>query len=202
VPAVTISSRWTGETTLFPSIVVYPSVQKKYPSRARSTSWGMALGVLCAVVAPALTPRRPGQRIKTDRRDAAKLVRLFRAGELTPDPASSPASRQSAWAPARPPVASNLARECELMQPMYSAHPQRRVRPIMITRSTDRDRSSERRGRRAIVRAVAFAPGMCCVAPGDCFTSAFSRSRGPFPRATDSSLALSAMNPRARLIKP
>jgi transposase len=42
-----------------------------------------ALGVECAVIAPALTPRRPGQRIKTDRRDAAKLVRLFRAGELT-----------------------------------------------------------------------------------------------------------------------
>ena len=43
-----------------------------------------ALGVPCQVIAPALTPRRPGQRIKTDRRDAAKLVRLFRAGELTP----------------------------------------------------------------------------------------------------------------------
>jgi hypothetical protein len=43
-----------------------------------------ALGVSCQVIAPALTPRRPGQRIKTDRRDAAKLVRLFRAGELTP----------------------------------------------------------------------------------------------------------------------
>jgi transposase len=43
-----------------------------------------ALGVECHVIAPALTPRRPGQRIKTDRRDAAKLVRLFRAGELTP----------------------------------------------------------------------------------------------------------------------
>lgn len=42
-----------------------------------------ALGVPCQVVAPALTPRRPGQRIKTDRRDAGKLVRLFRAGELT-----------------------------------------------------------------------------------------------------------------------
>jgi transposase len=42
-----------------------------------------ALGVVCSVIAPALTPRRPGQRIKTDRRDAAKLVRLFRAGELT-----------------------------------------------------------------------------------------------------------------------
>ena len=37
------------------------------------------LGVSCQVIAPALTPRRPGQRIKTDRRDAAKLVRLFRA---------------------------------------------------------------------------------------------------------------------------
>ena len=44
----------------------------------------VACGVECAVIAPALTPRRPGQRIKTDRRDAAKLVRLFRAGELTP----------------------------------------------------------------------------------------------------------------------
>src|SRR5215470_9616724 len=41
-------------------------------------------GVTCQVIAPALTPRRPGQRIKTDRRDARKLVRLFRAGELTP----------------------------------------------------------------------------------------------------------------------
>ena len=43
-----------------------------------------ALGVPCQVMAPALTPRKPGDRIKTDRRDAAKLVRLFRAGELTP----------------------------------------------------------------------------------------------------------------------
>ena len=43
----------------------------------------VALGVACSVIAPALTPRRPGERVKTDRRDAAKLVRLFRAGELT-----------------------------------------------------------------------------------------------------------------------
>src|SRR5262245_17149467 len=43
-----------------------------------------ALGVPCEVMAPALTPRRPGQRVKTDRRDAAKQVRLYRAGELTP----------------------------------------------------------------------------------------------------------------------
>lgn len=39
------------------------------------------LGVACEVVAPALIPRRPGERIKTDRRDATKLVRL-RARQL------------------------------------------------------------------------------------------------------------------------
>src|SRR5262249_18389838 len=43
-----------------------------------------ACEVECQVIAPALTPRRAGQRIKTDWRDAGKLVRLFRAGELTP----------------------------------------------------------------------------------------------------------------------
>ena len=42
-----------------------------------------ALGVPCQVMAPALTPRKPGDRIKTDRRDEAKLVRLFQTGELT-----------------------------------------------------------------------------------------------------------------------
>ena len=37
----------------------------------------------CAVVAPSMIPRRSGDRIKTDRRDAVNLARLFRAGELT-----------------------------------------------------------------------------------------------------------------------
>jgi transposase len=50
-----------------------------------------ALGHGCVVVAPSLIPRRPGDRIKTDRRDALNLARLHRAGELTsvwvPDPA-------------------------------------------------------------------------------------------------------------------
>ena len=41
------------------------------------------LGVECEVVAPSLTPTRAGERIKTDRRDAGKLARLLRAGELT-----------------------------------------------------------------------------------------------------------------------
>ena len=38
----------------------------------------------CMVVAPSLIPRRPGERIKTDRRDAINLAKLHRAGELTP----------------------------------------------------------------------------------------------------------------------
>jgi transposase len=39
--------------------------------------------VHCQVIAPALIPRKPGERIKTDRRDARKLAELFRAGLLT-----------------------------------------------------------------------------------------------------------------------
>lgn len=42
-----------------------------------------ALGVGCEVIAPSLIPRKPGERIKTDRRDAEKLARCYRAGELT-----------------------------------------------------------------------------------------------------------------------
>ena len=42
------------------------------------------LGVECEVVAPSLTPKRAGERVKTDRRDARKLGRLLRAGELSP----------------------------------------------------------------------------------------------------------------------
>ena len=45
----------------------------------------------CVVVAPSLIPRKPGDRVKTDRRDAINLAKLHRAGELSlvwvPDPA-------------------------------------------------------------------------------------------------------------------
>ncbi len=42
------------------------------------------MGVDCIVVAPSLVPKRPGERVKTDRRDARKLARLLRSGELSP----------------------------------------------------------------------------------------------------------------------
>jgi transposase len=41
-----------------------------------------SMGVACEVVAPSLIPRAPGDRVKTDRRDAQRLARLHRAGQL------------------------------------------------------------------------------------------------------------------------
>jgi transposase len=48
-------------------------------------SWQLTqLGVECSVIAPSLVPVRAGDRVKTDRRDAEKLARSFRSGDLTP----------------------------------------------------------------------------------------------------------------------
>jgi transposase len=48
-------------------------------------------GYVCQVIAPSLIPKRPGDRVKTDRRDCVRLAELSRAGELravwVPDPA-------------------------------------------------------------------------------------------------------------------
>ena len=41
-------------------------------------------GQVCWVVAPSLIPKKPGDRVKTNRRDAIKLARLMRSGDLTP----------------------------------------------------------------------------------------------------------------------
>lgn len=43
-----------------------------------------SLGVKCEVVAPTLVPVKPGDRVKTDRRDARKLAQSYRSGDLTP----------------------------------------------------------------------------------------------------------------------
>jgi transposase len=44
----------------------------------------MKQGYVCWVVAPSLIPTKPGDRVKTDRRDARQLARLMRSGDLTP----------------------------------------------------------------------------------------------------------------------
>jgi len=41
------------------------------------------IGCKCMVIAPSLVPRKPGERVKTDRRDAKKLLTLFKASLLT-----------------------------------------------------------------------------------------------------------------------
>lgn len=43
----------------------------------------LSLGIECDVIAPGLIPQKPGDRVKTDKRDAIRLAQLFRAGELT-----------------------------------------------------------------------------------------------------------------------
>lgn len=46
----------------------------------RLASWGIE----CEVIAPSLIPHKPGDRRKTDKRDAENLARLYRSGHLTP----------------------------------------------------------------------------------------------------------------------
>lgn len=59
------------------------------------------LGQACIVIAASMMPRRPGDHVKRDRRDAMTLARLLRARELTaiwvPDEAFAPVDA-SAWA--------------------------------------------------------------------------------------------------------
>jgi transposase len=66
-----------------------PNVRLKAAYEAGPTGYALhrqltALGVECIVVAPSLTPVRPGDRVKTDRRDSIKLARLLRSNDLTP----------------------------------------------------------------------------------------------------------------------
>src|SRR6266567_606721 len=65
----------------------WPGVRCCY--EAGPTGFGLqrrlvASGIDCLVVAPGLVPQRPGDRVKTDSRDARKLARLFAGGLLQP----------------------------------------------------------------------------------------------------------------------
>ncbi|WP_068676090.1 IS110 family transposase [Oceanobacillus sp. Castelsardo] len=62
--------------------------QLKVCYEAGPTGYGLyrlliSLGIECEVIAPSLTPQKPGDRVKTDRRDALRLASLYRANELT-----------------------------------------------------------------------------------------------------------------------
>jgi transposase len=62
---------------------VYGAATKLAHAASSCSVFLQARQVPCDVIAPALIPRRAGVRIKTDRRDAAPLAVLYRAGALT-----------------------------------------------------------------------------------------------------------------------
>ena len=86
--------RYFGEIEARPAAVerFVRKLEKKHPRlhfcyEAGPTGYGLyrqivELGQRCDVVAPSLIPKRPGERVKTNRRDAVSLARLLRAGEL------------------------------------------------------------------------------------------------------------------------
>lgn len=86
--------RYFGEIEATPAAVerFVRKLEKKHSRlyfcyEAGPTGYGLyrqlvELGRRCDVVAPSLIPKRPGERAKTNRRDAVSLARLFRAGEL------------------------------------------------------------------------------------------------------------------------
>jgi transposase len=83
--------RFVGEIASSPAAVrrVIGKLASRYNKlRGGTEGYGLygqiqALGHPCLVVAPALIPKRPGERKKTNRRDAVTLAGLHRAGELT-----------------------------------------------------------------------------------------------------------------------
>jgi transposase len=89
-------TRYLGEIDNAPAAVqrMIRKLARRYEKlyfcyEAGPTGYGLyrqvrALGHDCIVVAPSLVPKRPGERIKTNRRDAVTLARLLRAGDLTP----------------------------------------------------------------------------------------------------------------------
>ena len=66
-----------------------PDIQLRVAYEAGPTGYALhrqlsAMGIECVVIAPSLIPVQPGVKVKTDRRDALKLARLLRSGDLTP----------------------------------------------------------------------------------------------------------------------
>ena len=76
--------KWLGRLRQAHGKEVIASVLRSGAVRVWDGAAAGAVGVECEVVAPSMTPKRSGDRVKTDKRDARKLARLLRAGELTP----------------------------------------------------------------------------------------------------------------------
>jgi transposase len=87
--------RFYGDISASPQVVaammrklVKPGVKLHFCYEAGPTGYELYRQIVdsghaCTVVAPSLIPKRPGERVKTNRRDALSLAKLHRAGELT-----------------------------------------------------------------------------------------------------------------------
>jgi transposase len=80
-----VPNEWKALSKVLDKLGARPSVFCCY--EAGPTGYGLArtlhaAGWACDVIAPSLVPKKSGQRIKTDRRDAIKLAQNHRAGEL------------------------------------------------------------------------------------------------------------------------
>src|SRR6266576_200965 len=87
-----------------------------------------ALGVPCAVIAPTLVPVKAGDRVKTDRRDAEKLARSYRSGDLTPVWVPDP-GHEALRARRRPPPCSTTSRRSTPRRTALCAWSARSPRP-------------------------------------------------------------------------
>lgn len=82
----TIRNRPDALRKLLTKLGDWPSLRVCYEAgpTGYTTYWQLsALGVPCDVIAPSLIPTKAGDRVKTDRKDAVRLARCYRAGDLT-----------------------------------------------------------------------------------------------------------------------
>lgn len=91
VPAVAVETAEWLSTLSAPVRVAYEAGPTGY-GLARACS---GFGIACTVAAPSKTPRASGDRVKTDRRDAERLARLLRLGELVPVRVPEPEEEQA-----------------------------------------------------------------------------------------------------------
>ena len=80
-PGSATSTRWCAGCRARPSGWCSPT--RPAPAAYVLYRYLTAKGFDCRVVAPSLIPKQPGDRVKTDRRDAVELARLLRSGDLT-----------------------------------------------------------------------------------------------------------------------
>ena len=91
-----IGGKFSDLDRIIPKLKSFPDVELRFVYEAGPTGFGLARhlrakGFVCEIVCPSLIPQKASDRIKTNRRDARNLARLYRAGELTfihiPEPA-------------------------------------------------------------------------------------------------------------------